>query len=135
MTHREDVDLELSREDVAFIERLRANHELAPMPPARKAAFLRGVNERRKTRPRWRAAVPALVVPAAALAAAWLYLSGAGAPPVIDSPSAPAAGAEADLRWALEVLYPPELDNAEETEDLEMLPEDYLAIGSELLGV
>ena len=135
MTRRDEGDLDIGRRDAELLERLRTHHRLEPMPSARKAAFLREVGDRLETPPRRRITIPALVVPAVALAAGWLYFTGALAPPVVDLPATTTAEAAADVRWAYEVLYPSELSDIDHTGDSEMLPEDYLAIGSELWDI
>jgi anti-sigma factor RsiW len=132
MTHENDAERELSREDADFVDRLRQRHAPEPMPAGRRAVFLNELSERLATRPRRRALIGALLAPAAALVLAWLYLSGSPAPFLDDGPATVVAEAE-DARWAYEVLYPPELNDTEDLEDSQMLPDDYLAIGSELL--
>lgn len=133
MTHRNDGNRELSREDAEFLKRLRQLHAPEAMPSSRRAAFLRELSERLQARPRKRALMGALLVPAAALAAAWLYLGGWPAPSSDNGQATVVAKAAADTRWAYQVLYPPELSDSQDIDDSQMLPDDYLAIGSEFL--
>ena len=134
MTHRDEGDSGLTREEEEFVERLRSLHAPAPMPPARRAAFLREVNARLEARTRRRVWIPALVAPAVAAAVAWLYFAGWVAPPAGDFSSTVVVDAAADARWVQQVFYPPELSESESTEEAGIFPDDYLAIGSELLG-
>ena len=132
MTHEDDAERELSREDADFVQRLRQLHAPEPMPQARRAVFRRELSERLETRPRRRALIGALLAPAAALALAWLYLGGSPAASSHNGQATVVAEA-ADARWAYEVLYPPELGDTEDLDDSQMFPDDYLAIGSEFL--
>lgn len=132
MTHENDAERELAREDVELVERLRELHAPEPMPPARRSAFMRELAARLEARPRRRVWIGALLAPAAALALAWVYLGGSLAPSP-DNGQATVVAEATGAQWAYEVLNAPELSETEDFEDSPMLPDDYLAIGREFL--
>jgi hypothetical protein len=122
------------RDEREFIQRVRALHTPAPLSADRRSALLGETMQRLRTRRRRPALVPALVAPAVAAAAAWLYL---GAPnSVPEAPPRAAVGdAWADAGWAYDVLYPPELGDALAVDDSAMLPEEFAALESALFGI
>jgi hypothetical protein len=132
MTHENDAERELAREDAEFVERLRELHAPEPMPPARRTAFMRQLAARLEARPRRGVWIGAVLAPVAALALAWLYVTGSIAPSTDNGQATVVAEATA-AQWAYEVLNAPELSETEGFEDSPMLPDDYLAIGSEFL--
>jgi hypothetical protein len=122
---REDAT-ELGGEDARFVERLRALYAPEPPDAARRAAFDARLRERLERR-RWRAALwPAL--PAAALAAAlvWVALPGARAPQR-GEPAPVAALSPADTAWEQALFYgdPASVPDASENQEL---PPEYTAI-------
>jgi hypothetical protein len=126
--------------DARLIRILRENYGPAPSPPARAAAF----DEELRRRVRVRSRGSLLWAPAAAFATvAILALAFAvRVDPLTTEPmtgSTTAAGATAEERAAalddadFALLFPQDVDYGQESARTDLLPDDYVAIASELL--
>ena len=131
MTAKHDERTPLRAEDEEFAERLAASFSPPPLSPAQRAAFdetLAAQLERRRSR----LVLPALAGAAVAVAAvlAWLAAPGAFDPAATERGRADdvVAEASAGARWELELLDLNSLADADDAEDAERLPDDYVAI-------
>jgi hypothetical protein len=100
--------------DERLIETLRRDFQPEPMSPARAAAFRRELESRLEGRPRWRLALPAFALAAAAALALWLALPGA-------QPNESTVTTSAEL----DAFVDPETLASEITEPASYLPSDY----------
>jgi hypothetical protein len=134
MSSQSDERSKLSREDEDFVERVAASYAPPPMTAAERAAFDAALLERiGQSRParRWLAAAGLPAAAAAALAAAWLFLfsPGTGGLAPLEE-SAPALSARA---WEEELFLEGVFFEAEQPDESELLPEEYIAIASAFL--
>jgi hypothetical protein len=136
MTVNRDEGTPLRDEDREFAERLAASFSPAPLSPTQRAAF-REALEARLERRRNRLLVPALAAAAGAAAAALVWLVAPGA----FDPAATGRGAAEDIvaepsaaaPWGMGLLDLDSLIDANGTDDLERLPDDYAAIAGAFL--
>ena len=131
MTAKHDERTPLRAEDEELAERLAASFSPPPLSPAQRAAFdetLAAQLERRRSR----LMLPALAgaAGAAVAALAWLAAPGAFDPGTSERGGAGDVVAEASaaVRWELELLDLDLLIDADDAEDAERLPDDYVAI-------
>ena len=130
MTARDDERPSLEREEQEFVNRLAASYAPPLRTPARRAAWdaalwarLEGLERRRRW---WLWVPPAL---AGAAVAAWLWL----ALPVPFQPE-PGRTQPSALAWEDELFLASALGQFAEPEDVEFLPDEYLAMASAFLG-
>jgi hypothetical protein len=128
MSHRDQENPVLDREEQAFVERLAASWAPPPTTPARRAAFDEGLRARLERRRR-----PWLVVPALATAAAaaliWFSVTPSLGPTVPRGDESVVAGA-----WDAELFLSSDVSPSEDRDGAEGLPDDYEAIASLILG-
>lgn len=123
----------LERDEREFVERLAASFAPPPLTPEERVAFDEAVAAgiaRRRARFRWSVAGGLPAAAAAALVGAWLVLGGGNAP----SPAPGAASAFFPTQaWEEEVLLLDASFESDAEADLQILPEEYLAIESAML--
>lgn len=124
----------LAREEQDFVERVAASYAPPPMSAAERAAFDESLSERiQRSRParRWLAAAWLPAAAAAAVAGVWLL----SARPETDGlvPSGEAVSALSARAWEEEIFFDAGLFESEQTDESELLPEEYLAIASVFL--
>jgi hypothetical protein len=121
----------LAREDEGFVKRVAESYAPPPMTAAERAAFDETLLERiQRSHPtrRWLtlAGVPAAV--GAALAAAWLFFLSPETEGLAPSEGmVPALSARA---WEEELFLDDASLDAEQTDESELLPEEYVALAS-----
>jgi hypothetical protein len=114
--------------DEEFGKRLARGFAPEPLTPSQRVAFDEALRARLEKKRRPRILVPALA--AAALVALLIYARGFETAPTNGGTQTAAASAE----WEYELLYPSELTGDTESDDSELLPDDYLAIASVFLS-
>ena len=128
MSSPSDERPKLAREDEDFVKRVAASYAPPPMAAARRAAFDEALSRRlRRGQParRW---LTAAWLPAAALAAVWLFSLSLGTDGLVPSERiVPALSARA---WEEELFLEGDSFEAEQPDESELLPEEYIAIAS-----
>jgi hypothetical protein len=125
--------VDLAPEEREFVERLAASFRPAPLAGPERAAFDAALAERiarRRVRRRWTGLAWLPAAAAAALAGVWLVRGDAPAPPSAPETRSALFPAQA---WEEEVLLLDASFESEADADLEVLPEEYLAIASAML--
>jgi hypothetical protein len=125
--------VDLAAEEREFVERLAASFHPAPLAARERAAFDAALAERigrRRARRRWIGLAWLPATATAALAGAWLVLGDAPAPRSVPETRSALFPAQA---WEEEVLLLDASFESEADADLEVLPEEYLAIASAML--
>jgi hypothetical protein len=122
--------VDLAPEEREFVARVAAGFRPAPLAAPERAAFDAALAERiarRRARGRWLGPgwIPAAL--AAALAGVWLATGGPPAPPDAPQPRGALFPAQA---WEEEVLLLDASFDSEAEADLQVLPEEYLAIAN-----
>jgi len=125
--------VDLAPEEREFVERLAASFRPAPLAARSRAAFDAALAERiarRRVRRRWIGLGGLPAAAAAALAGVWLVLGDAPAPRTEPETRSALFPAQA---WEEEVLLLDASSEPEADADLQVLPEEYLAIASAML--
>jgi len=134
MSSSHDERPELTREDEDFVKRVAEIYAPPPLAPAERAAFdeaLLGRLRRRQAARHWLTLVWLPAAAAAGLAAVWLFSGWPGSDRLVPSDDiAPALGARA---WEEEVFLDAGFFETEQSDESELLPEEYIAIASVFL--
>ena len=134
MSSPSDERPKLAREDEAFVKRVAASYAPPPMAAAERAAFDEALLERiRRSQParRWLTAAGLPAAAAAAFAAAWLFFLSSGTDGLAPSEEiVPALSARA---WEEELFLEGGSFEAEQPDESELLPDEYIAIASVFL--
>jgi hypothetical protein len=134
MSSPSDERPKLAREDEDFVKRVAASYAPPPMAAARRAAFDEALSERlRRGQParRWLTAAWLPAAAAATLAAVWLFSGWPGTDGLVPlEETVPALSARA---WEEELFLDGGSFEAEQPDESELLPEEYIAIASVFL--
>ena len=126
MTPREREDLELTGEDVRFVERVRSAYTPEPLSAAQRTAFDARLREKLE-HPRWRGFwIPAFSAAALAALALWngLPATQGEAPASVATAN---AASPAGTAWE-QLLFESDLTRVQVGDDSDELPPDYAAI-------
>ncbi len=131
MSSASDERPKLAREDEDFVKRVAASYAPPPMAAARRAAFdeaLLGRIRRSQPARRW---LTAACLPAAALAAVWLFSLSPGTDGLVASEKiVPTLSARA---WGEQRFLEGGSFESERPDESELLPEEYIAIAGVFL--
>ena len=125
--------LDLEPDEREFLERLAASFRPAPLAASERAAFdaaLADRIDRRRIRRRWIGLGWLPAAAAAALVGVWLVAGNGAAPPTAPETTSALFPAQA---WEEEVLLLDASFESDAETDLQVLPEEYLAIESAML--
>ena len=134
MSSASDERPKLEREDEEFVKRVAASYAPPRMSAARRAAFDEALSRRmRRGQParRWLAAASLPAAAAATLAVVWLFSGWPGTDGLV--PTEEAVSVLSSRAWEEELFLDGGFSEAEQTDESELLPEEYIAIASAFL--